>query len=408
MDPSKNEKYPSNKSYCIPANQKKYKGEVSSKLAYKISTYGKVKEGRGGLTFIPPPIEDSKFPTVSVIVTLFSGDSFDELFKSKPQKAPEGKVSLFVLHYKYCKHVLNAFQGIIPEGFDDEFTDNLKKLINEIKLVSAESVLFNWECCSGLDTIQEEEHFDYNGIDDDYSKKHLVEKDDNLALIKYLLDNKHMLMFSDFAVDALINDWDIKLLGANPFIKLGECDRQIELNFIPSDLKESSSVQLQLVGQLCEKGKMVISAMPGTIVFGFVDEKVRSYPEYEINLLTVVTKTTGPELLDNCEIAAKRGTIGHVMLKYKSGGVMLLSAGHWIEMSKFDVDLDNLESVVQDFGGEYKNKFSEIKSNNNMKEIEKYSRYQEMANDMIQKSTPCSYSNKVNFQKKYNKKVEKK
>jgi len=145
MDPSKNEKYPSNKSYCIPANQKKYKGEVSSKLAYKISTYGKVKEGRGGLTFIPPPIEDSKFPTVSVIVTLFSGDSFDELFKSKPQKAPEGKVSLFVLHYKYCKHVLNAFQGIIPEGFDDEFTDNLKKLINEIKLVSAESVLFNWE-----------------------------------------------------------------------------------------------------------------------------------------------------------------------------------------------------------------------------------------------------------------------
>ena len=43
-----------------------------------------------------------------------------------------------------------------------------------------------------------------------------------------------------------------------------------------------------------------------------------------------------------------------------------------------------------------------------MKEIEKYSRYQEMANDMIQKSTPCSYSNKVNFQKKYNKKVEKK
>ena len=65
-------------------------------------------------------------------------------------------------------------------------------------------------------------------------------------------------MCSDFAVEALINDWDAHLLGPNPFIKLGSCSSSLELGFIPSDLKECCSVQLQLVGQLCEKGTLTI------------------------------------------------------------------------------------------------------------------------------------------------------
>jgi len=41
------------------------------------------------------------------------------------------------------------------------------------------------------------------------------------------------------------------------------------------------------------------------------------------------------------------------MLKFKNGGNMLLSSGHWIEMTKFEVDVDNLEKVAEDFGGQY-------------------------------------------------------
>jgi len=205
-------------------------------------------------------------------------------------------------------------------------------------------------------------------------------------------------MCSDFAVEALINDWDAHLLGPNPFVKLGECSTSIELGFIPNDLKECSSVQLQLVGQLCEKGTLNINALGGTIVFGLKEEK-KVYPEFDIKLLTIVTSAGGQDKLDNCEIAAKRGSIGHVMLTFKSGGTMLLSAGHWIEMNKFDVDVGNLEKVVEQFGETYKNDWNVINSNTEWSESEKSEKYQNMANCMIQQSTPCQYSNNVNFQK---------
>ena len=263
----------------------------------------------------------------------------------------------------------------------------LKTLVDEIKAVKADCVLFNWECCSGF----------ASGVN-----KSLVSKEANMRLMRYLLNNKHMVMCSDFAVEALINDWDAHLLGPNPFIKLGSCSSSLELGFIPSDLKECCSVQLQLVGQLCEKGTLTIHALSGTIVFGLAKEK-KVYPDFEIKLLTIVTRAGGIGVneTNNCEIAAKRGSIGHVMLKYKSGGVMLLSAGHWIEMSKFDVDVGNLEKVVQDFGGDYQNQWNNINSNVNYNESQKYSMMQNMANDMIQQSAPCNYSNNVNFQKSY-------
>jgi len=209
-------------------------------------------------------------------------------------------------------------------------------------------------------------------------------------------------MCSDFAVEALINDWDAHLLGSNPFVKLGECSNKMELGFIPNDLKESSSVQLQLVGQLCEKGSLTIHALSGTVVFGLKEEK-KVYPEFDIKLLTIVTRAEGQGKLDNCEIASKRGSIGHVMLTFKSGGTMLLSAGHWIEMSKFDVDVGNLEKVVEQFGETYKNEWNNINSNNNYSETQKYGMYQNMANCMIQQSAPCQYSNNVNFQQSYKK-----
>lgn len=59
-----------------------------------------------------------------------------------------------------------------------------------------------------------------------------------------------MVMFSDFSLKALINDWNSTILGTNPFLRTGTTSGQCSLKFKPSKLKECPSSQLQLVGDL--------------------------------------------------------------------------------------------------------------------------------------------------------------
>jgi hypothetical protein len=40
-----------------------------------------------------------------------------------------------------------------------------------------------------------------------------------------------MCMFSDFSLKALVKTWDEKLLGPNPFVKIGETSNEVELRF---------------------------------------------------------------------------------------------------------------------------------------------------------------------------------
>lgn len=57
-------------------------------------------------------------------------------------------------------------------------------------------------------------------------------------------------MFSDFSLKCLIQNWDEKYLGPNPFLmdKKGYNDKIVTLNFNPESLKKSPSAQLQLLG----------------------------------------------------------------------------------------------------------------------------------------------------------------
>lgn len=73
----------------------------------------------------------------------------------------------------------------------------------ESKELDPESVLFNWECCSGCLVGQKDYTFTNASI--------------ILKLMQYIIDHKHMMMFSDFAVKALLNVWDEKILGPLPF-----------------------------------------------------------------------------------------------------------------------------------------------------------------------------------------------
>ena len=142
-----------------------------------------------------------------------------------------------------------------------------------MKDLPADAILFNFECCSDCEP-------------DNY---HFPQRVDTISMISFLLERGNMVMCSDFAVKALINDWSEKELGPNPFIKLGECNDYLELFFLPKTLQESPSKQLQMVGQLCETGKATIHALGGTVVFGV--KKAKDYNEkYSLSILTIATR----------------------------------------------------------------------------------------------------------------------
>lgn len=71
-----------------------------------------------------------------------------------------------------------------------------------------------------------------------------------------------------------------------------------------------------------------------------------------------------------------------------------MSAGHWIELSKLDVDVSKLEYMAEKAGGEYYNQMMNIKSSK-VSEKEKFTQYEKLANVYVQQSTPCNYSKKI-------------
>lgn len=71
--------------------------------------------------------------------------------------------------------------------------------------LDADCIVFNWECSSG------------------YSEQTFPEGADKvMKLVSLIIKGKHMAMFSDFSLKALIASWSESLLGPNPFKKMGQ------------------------------------------------------------------------------------------------------------------------------------------------------------------------------------------
>ncbi len=52
-----------------------------------------------------------------------------------------------------------------------------------------------------------------------------------------------------------------------------------------------------------------------------------------------------------CKIGDLKGACGHSLLTYPSGGKLLTSSGHWIELVKLDVKADSIFKLAeQDYG----------------------------------------------------------
>lgn len=317
----------------------------------------------------------------AVIVTICSGSSYDHLFASVPQVAGEGmRVAVYAVSPGALKYLSAALQD--TAGMDREIpfdlAEPLIRLVADMRAVDSESVVVNWECCSGC------------------SSQRFEDSSTVLSLVDVLIKKGHMVMFSDFSLKALINEWNEVMLGPNPFLKVGEFSSSFDLRFDPRVLKTCPSAQLQKLGELCNEGQAEVKAMGGTISYTVNWAKADSSRSYSLEVLTVMTKCDGREVRlapqQTCQVGHHQGAAGHVLLKYPSGGKLLTSAGHWIELTRLDVTMESLLRVAQAaYGNAYVGQIQTSLASCSTA-AERNQVVQSFSAEMVQQSAPCSYS----------------
>jgi hypothetical protein len=242
--------------------------------------------------------------------------------------------------------------------------------------VDPDCIVLNWECCSG------------------YTHKSFTEGEEKLFyFLKKVIDRGHMAMFSDFSLKALVNSWKDKYeLGPNPFAQTTEHTGNFVLRFNTADLKECPSAQLQTVGDMAETGLCNVQAAGGTIVYS-VDRSKLDHKIYKLQVLTVNTTIQAPKEDLACKVGEHVGTAGHVLLTYPSGGMILTSMGHWIELMKIDTSAEKVFEVAQqEFGVEEAAKMRQKWEGMNEKDQKAY--ISSNAMEFVKNQAPCSNMNR--------------
>lgn len=311
----------------------------------------------------------------AVVATIRQGNSYDPMFQQVPQEGVQGT---YVMTYQITgsvKPILDALKGgVVEEG------SALQALVLDIGSVQPSSVVFNWECCEQCS----QETFGS-----------LQESEATLDFIAFLLYQGNMVMCSDFSLKALIKQWCPRRLGPNPFVKVGEFGGTMNLKFDSARVAECPSQQLQKAGQLSESGTATIHAMPNTIVYT-VDKNVCMGDQYDLEVLSVATCSSRWELPQNqiCTIGDRKGTTGHVLLSYPSGGespgLLLTSAGHWVELVKLDNVSEEklLQTASCTYGEAYSLNWKKDLHSCPTAEL-RSQMCQSFAQQMVQQSSPC-------------------
>jgi len=323
-----------------------------------------------------PKAEDKM---AAVVVTICDGGSYDAMFSAIPQEGEAGtQVAVYKTSSDSLALILRAFQGDAAALEDGA----VAALMADIELVDNDCVVFNWECCGGCDD---------GGLPRGTA-------DSALELMEHVIGRGSMVMVSDFSLKALIADWRADLFGPNPFVKLGEFGGSFKLSFDPVTLANCSSSQLQKVGEMCSKGHATVKAMGCTICYT-VDPKKAAHNAYQLQVLTAVTETgtfnldaalpSGSDL--RCEAGDGSGGAGHVLLTYPSGGTLLTSAGHWVELAKLDVTVESLLAVAEkEYGSDYT---AQLRQDLSVESDSMEVRGEKMASwskRMLTSSAPCS------------------
>ena len=366
-----------------------------------------IKKHNGWLKKLHYDEKEKDYVLASVIVTAASSSSYDQLFEKEKQQAPEGcRIGLYFLDLQY---ISNFRDYLINDTYpNDEYTAaNLKDLKKELSEVEASCVLFNFECCEyfscGFNNINTSQQKYEDVFEDDMQniecqttnesvfippknieikekiKEKITKKIDSFAsgygfpdkksmndCLKEFIKKGYYIMFGDYSLKALINDWDEMILGPNPLVNIGENSSNMMLEFEPKQLKDCESVQLQSVGKICPKGELKLSCMGGTIVVGLDKSKIEDQKTYKYETLTIAInhKTYNPESYNEkymyYHLHGNRGTLGHGSFKYETGSVLFISAGHWIELHEVDSNVDDMKKYAQENWGEDNEMFEEL------------------------------------------------
>lgn len=141
----------------------------------------------------------------------------------------------------------------------------VRELIGEMEKLGEKCpacVVLNWECSSGFSG----EEFEGDG-------QYVFQ------LLELAMKRGYLVMFSDFSLKSLIKNWRSDILGPNPFVKVGETSKTIELKFEKDRLLRSPSSQLQAVAHLAANNELSVHVLGGTIIYG-VDSRVSSNDKY--------------------------------------------------------------------------------------------------------------------------------
>merc|ERR1712138_173564 len=92
-----------------------------------------------------------------------------------------------------------------------------------------------------------------------------------------------------------------------------------------------------------------------------------------------------------CEVGSHRGLAGHVLLTYPTGGRLLASAGHWVELSRLDVTEEQLLQAAASFGVAFSGEAQASMASCNTP-AERQQTIQALSSQMICQSSPCTSS----------------
>lgn len=259
----------------------------------------------------------------SAVITFCEGQSYDTIYKSIKQR--EG-TKVFVSTYRDIPDLLESLSK------PDKMTVNklVKDIVNTISGLDPGNVVFNWECCSSCS---------------EHTFGTVIDGSAIVQFLSFIVRKKgYIAMFSDFALKALIDNWDESLLGPNPYINVGTRNNAFKLLFSREHVSESECYQLKSMAQLSIKDSINIHALQSTIEYTVDQEVYNKETPYELQVETVVESSSHePEY---CKTTDKKysGLAGHTILKYPSNGLIITSNGHFIELTKLDT---SIEKVLQ-------------------------------------------------------------
>jgi len=301
---------------------------------------------------------------VGVIVTIFEGSSYDEMFREvRPTTVPGERISTYSLACSDVGqlHTFLAAMASMPEG------DSVWRcLVEDVRAVPSDSVVFNWECCQGCGDHAFPCSGGLRGFRTALPRMSTASPSATMQFMGFALRSGFTVMCSDFSLKSLIHEWSEEHLGPNPFLQVGTCDQRFCLEFVAAELQgEEVPQQLQVVGELCaDKGKARVTALADTILYT-VNPVRTATALYDLKVLTVVTdyfpdRREGPIQEEaKCVIGhgdtQRTGLAGHVTLTYAEGGQLVTSMGHWIELTRLDASVESLmRAAAHNFGtGEF-------------------------------------------------------